>query len=252
MVTKTSIITGGGRGIGKAISLRMSQDNNILLIGRTEKDLKDTASEIKKLGRKVDYIVGDISDHKTSAKAKRKILKNRWIVSSLICNAGIGKSGATELFDKNLWEEIFKVNVHGTFYLIQEFLPEMMKQKSGTICIMSSIAGLKGLKYSTAYSASKHALIGLGKSLAEEYGKYGISVVPICPGFVESDMTTRTIKGLMQRHKITEDQARERIKETNSQKRIIPAEEVAEVISFVCSGKAPSLSGSPLILNGGL
>ena len=127
----------------------------------------------------------------------------------------------------------------------------MVKQKSGAICIMSSIAGLKGIKYSAAYSSSKHALIGLAKSLAQEYGKYGIVTVPVCPGFVESDMTTRTIRGLMERNKISEEEARARVAKTNPQKRIIPAEEVAEIISFICSNKAPSLSGNPLILSGG-
>ncbi len=252
---KVSIITGGGRGIGRAISLRLAKDTNVIVVGRTKEDLVSICKEITLLrqgfeGRAV-YIVGDITDPKTADKAVALAEKKKWQIVNLVCNAGIGKSGKTETFDKKLWRDMFDVNVHGAFYFVQACLPTMLKNKKGTICLMSSIAGVKGYSYIAGYTATKHALVGLARSLAQEYGKHGIVAVPICPGFVESEMTTRTIHGVMERHGISEVEARARVAAGNPQKRIIPAEEVAEAIAFVCSGKVPSLSGNPLILSGG-
>ena len=127
----------------------------------------------------------------------------------------------------------------------------MLQARHGVICLISSISGVKGYAYTAAYTASKHALVGLAKSLAQEYGRQGIVIVPICPGFVASEMTTRTIRGVMKRHGLSEEAAEQRVVRANPQRRIIPAEEVAEMVAFVCSGKVPSLSGNPLLLSGG-
>ncbi len=172
------------------------------------------------------------------------------MVRNLICNAGIGYGGRTETFDQEKWREVFAVNVHGSFYFVQACLPDMLEQGRGTICLMSSILGVKGYKYQAAYTASKHALVGLARALGQEYGKKGIVTVPICPGFVESDMTRRTIHGLVQHQHISEAEAEKRVAATNPQQRIIPAEEVAEAVALVRGGGVPALNGNPLILSG--
>lgn len=247
----TSIITGGGRGIGRAIALRLSEDTNIIIVGRTEKDLVSACEEIRKSGGQADFIAGDVSDPKTAGETVALAKKKKWNIAHLVCNAGIGKGGPTATLDKKLWQEVFDVNVNGSFCFVQAVLPDMLKNKKGTICLMSSIAGVKGYKNIAAYTATKHALVGLARSLALEYGKHGIVTVPICPSFVETEMTLRTVRGLMERHGISEDDARARVADTTPQKRIMPPEEVAEAVAFVCSGKVPSLSGNPLILSGG-
>lgn len=247
----TSIITGGGRGIGRAIALRLAEDTNIIVVGRTEKDLVSVCEEIKKSGGDADYFMGDIANPETAAKTIALLKDKDWKVKNLICNAGVAKGGKTETFDKELWREMFDVNVHGNFYFVQAVLPEMLKNKKGTICLISSIAGVKGYKNIAAYTATKHALVGFARSLALEYGKHGIVAVPICPSFVETEMTLRTIRGLMERHGISESDARARVADATPQKRIMSPEEVAEAVAFVCFGKVPSLSGNPLILSGG-
>lgn len=248
---EVSIITGGGRGIGRAIALRLAKDTNVIVVGRTKGDLVSVCKEIEKKNGSAEYVVGDITDPKTAGKAVALAQKKKWTVANLVCNAGIGKSGKTEAFDKELWCGMFDVNVHGAFYFVQACLPEMLKRKKGTICLMSSIAGVKGYSHIAGYAATKHALVGMARSLAKEYGKYGIVTVPVCPGFVESEMTTRTIQGVRERQGISEEDARAKVAAANPQKRIIPAEEVAEAVAFVCLGKVPSLSGNPLILSGG-
>ncbi|MDO8571721.1 MAG: SDR family oxidoreductase [bacterium] len=246
-----TIITGGGRGIGRAIAKKMAQETSVILVGRTERDLISVSREIKGNGGSALFVVGDVSHPETAHRTLELAKEHGFIVRNLICNAGIGKSGPVDSFDDVVWRNMFDINVHGSFYFIKACLPEMVHEKKGTICLMSSIAGVKGYAYTAAYAATKHALVGLARSLALEYGKHGIVAVPICPSFVESEMTTRTISGLMERKGISEEEARERVAGVNPQKRIIPAEEIAEAVAFVCSGTVPSLSGNPLILSGG-
>ena len=251
MARAVSIITGGGRGIGRAIALRSAQDTAVLVIGRTEVDLVDVCREISSTGGDAAYIVGDITDPATARHAVTLAHEKGWMVRDLVCNAGIGKSGALETFDAQTWKDIFDVNVNGAFHFIQACLPPMLEAKRGNVILVSSIAGLKGYAFNSAYVASKHALVGLARSMALEYGARGITTVAICPGFVESEMTDRVIHGVMQRHGIDENAARARVAKSNPQRRILPAEEVAEAVAFVCSGKVPSLSGNPMVLSGG-
>lgn len=246
-----TIVTGGGRGIGRAVSLRMAEDGPVIVVGRTGSDLADAVAAIAAAGGRADLVEGDVRDAAVAEAAVAKAAGHGWTVRNLVCNAGIGRSGPTESFDMALWREIFAVNVEGTMHFVQACLPGMLAAGGGNVCLMSSIAGLKGYAYTAAYAASKHALVGLARSLAQEHGKHGIVAVPICPGFVEGEMTDRTIAGVIERRGIGEDEARRRVAAANPQRRIIPPAEVAEAVAFVCSGKSPSLSGNPLVLSGG-
>lgn len=248
---RATIVTGGGRGIGWAIATRMAQDTAVLVVGRTEADLQAVCDAIRTAGGTADYLVGDVSKPITARRAVAKVKKNGWQLHNLVVNAGIAKGGAAHEFDHKVWKDIFAVNVDGAFYFSQECLKVMVEQKCGTISFINSISGVKGFKYDSAYTASKHAQLGFAKSLALEYAKHGIVVVPICPHFVESDMTRRTVAGLVRHRKISEAEAEDIVKNTNPQKRIIPAEEVAEAVALVASGKLPSLNGNPLMLTGG-
>ncbi|MEY4744601.1 MAG: hypothetical protein RL272_546 [Candidatus Parcubacteria bacterium] len=248
---KAAIVTGGGRGIGRAISLRMAKEGPVIIVGRTGADLAATAREIEAAGGTAASVAGDVRDPATAAAAVRTALSRGWKVRSLVCNAGIGTSGPTAEFAMDTWRDIFAVNVEGAMHFVQSCLPSMLDAGGGTICLMSSIAGLKGYAYAAAYCASKHALVGLARSLAREYGSRGIAAVPICPGFVEGDMTDRTVRGVMARRGVSEDEARARVAKASPQRRILPPEEVAEAVAFACAGAVPSLSGNPLTLSGG-
>lgn len=249
--SSATIVTGGGRGIGRAVSLRMAKDGPVILVGRTGADLSSAAASIVAAGGAAAWVAGDVRDEATATDAVRAAAERGWSVRNLVCNAGIGKSGPSAEFPMDLWREIFAVNVEGAMHFIQACLPPMLSSGGGTICLMSSVAGLKGYAYTAAYCASKHALVGLARSLAQEYGKRGVAVVPVCPGFVEGDMTDRTIRGVMERRGMSEEEARERVARANPQRRILAPEEVAEAVAFACSGSAGSLSGSPLVMSGG-
>lgn len=246
-----ALVTGGGKGIGRSISLRMAREAPVLMIGRNEEPLAATKRTIECAGGQTDYLALDMRDADLVDPLAAKLGQLGWSVSSLVLNAGIGKSGPTGSFSRSAFDEIYTVNVSAALPLVQLVLPAMTERRSGSICFVSSIAGLRGVAFDAAYAAAKHAQIGFARSLALEVGKNGICVVPICPGFVESEMTDRSIASLANRKGIALDAAREQIGRTNPQRRIIPAEEVAEMVAFVCSGKVPSLNGSPIILSGG-
>ncbi|MDP1719372.1 MAG: SDR family oxidoreductase [bacterium] len=246
-----SLVTGGGKGIGRAIALRLAKETKVVVIGRTAPDLASVCDEICAGGGSAFHFTGDVRDGRMLSVAMRYIDSNGWVLRNVICNAGIAKGGPTHEFPMDKWKEIMDVNVNGTFNVVRETLPLLLREKRGNICIISSTAGLQGFAYTAAYCASKHALVGLARSLAQEYGKQGIVAVPICPGYVDTEMTARTIHGLMKRSGITEAEARAKVAKTNPQNRIISTEEIAEAVAMVCSGKYPALNGSPLILSGG-
>lgn len=246
-----ALVTGGGRGVGRAISVRLAKEQPVVIAGRTLASLVETQQLIAAEGGEALYVVGDITCNETAEKISALLQQQQWSINTLVLNAGVGKSGSSEGFPLETFRQILDVNVVASFRLAQAFLPPMIERRAGTICVISSLGGLKGISHDAAYAASKHALVGMARSLAVEYGKYGISVVPICPGFVESEMTDRSIASCAERHGISLAGARARIEATSPQRRIIPPEEVAEVVAFLSSGKVPSLSGSPLIMAGG-
>lgn len=245
-----ALITGGGRGLGRVIATRLANHYKIIVVGRTEADLASVCEDIRSQGHEAGYVIGDVSVSDTAYKAAEKAQALGWNVTRLICNAGIGKSRATHELGDDEWRSIIDTNLNGSFYFAKAFLPDMVKQKSGVVCFISSIAGVRGYAYEAAYVSSKHAVVGLSKTIASEYGKHGISSVAICPNFVEGEMTERTISGLAERRSVSREEAREIIEKKNPQRRIIPADEVAEMVSMVCSNAVPSLSGSPIIMGG--
>lgn len=251
MTIPCTVVTGGGRGIGAAIAKRMAATAPVIIVGRTKSDLVSTGNDIADAAGVACAVKGDVRFYGTAERAVAAADERGWHVEHLICNAGFAKSGPTHDVLGVEWKKMFDTNVFGALNFVQAVLPGMMERRSGTIVLMSSVAGTKGYAFTTAYCATKHALVGMTRAMAKEYGKHGIVVVPVCPGFVESEMTTRTINGAMERSGISEAEARDRVARVNPQRRIIPAEEIAEAVVAICSGKFPAVSGEPFMMSGG-
>lgn len=244
-----TIVTGGGRGIGRAIALRMAKETTVVVVGRTEADLSGVCKEIADAGGSAFAVVGDVTDLKTAMRAER--ICRDLPVRNLVLNAGLGKSKPAHEFGP-LFDEIMNVNLMGAVRFIEAFMPKMLAQGGGNVVLMSSVSGLVGSRHNAPYVASKHALVGLAKTMAKDYGADGVVTVAVCPGFVETDMTERSIRKRMDLKGMTREEARRAIEHVNPQHRIIPPAEVAEMVAFVCSGKVPSLSGSAIVLSGGV
>ena len=247
---KATVITGAGRGIGMMIAFRMAYDGPVLLVSRTEADLREVVSAIRSDGGKAEYVVGDVVDLQTADTVNQKLQNLGWVGRNLVCNAGVAKGGPLNSIDLNDWYNMFNVNVHGTYHFIRALLPGMIERQDGSISIIGSIAGLSGGKNDSCYSATKAALNSMAESIALEVKKHNIPVVSICPGYVLSEMTSNSIENLVKYKGISRGEAVKEIANRNPQKRILKPSEVAEAVAFVSSPMAMRYTGKPMTLMG--
>ncbi len=186
---KTAFITGGSRGIGKAIAIALAKEGvHIIITGRNEASLQQAQTEISKEGVKVMYAVMDVGKRADVEKVIAGITAKSAPVDILINNAGIGAFGNFLEMPPEKWEEIIQVNLLGVYYTTRAILPGMMERKTGDIINISSTAGEKGAAVTSAYSASKFGLLGLTESLMMEVRKHNIRVCELTPSTVATDM----------------------------------------------------------------
>ncbi len=186
---KNALITGAGKGIGKAIALALAAEGvNVALLARTEKDLLVVAKEAMTLGAKVVTVVADVASLESVNKASGVVFSKFDSIDILINNAGIGKFGKFLELETKDWEQVIQVNLMGTYYVTRAFLPQMIERNSGDIINISSTAGLRGAAITSAYSASKFAVLGLTESLMQEVRKNNIRVTALTPSTVATDM----------------------------------------------------------------
>ncbi len=186
---KTAIITGAGKGIGRAITIALAAEGvNVGLISRSNNDLLELKNELKKYQIKVAIAVADVADIlavNTAVNSIRKELEN---IDILINNAGIAKFGKFLDLEPSEWEDQIKVNLFGVYYMTRAVLPQMIERQTGDIVNISSTAGLKGSPLTSAYSASKFGLMGLSDSLMQEVRKHNIRVTALNPSTVVTDL----------------------------------------------------------------
>lgn len=186
---KTAIITGAGKGIGRATALALAEEGVSLgLVARTKEDLLAVADEVKNTGVQVSIATADVASNEQVAAAIEQLMDELGSVDMLINNAGIAKFGGFLELDVEEWERIIQVNLLGMYYVTRAVLPKMMEQQSGDIINISSTAGEKGGPMTSAYSASKFGVLGLTESLAMEARKYNIRVSALTPSTVVTDL----------------------------------------------------------------
>ncbi|MCY4780989.1 3-ketoacyl-ACP reductase [Sphingobacterium sp. UT-1RO-CII-1] len=189
---KTALITGAGKGLGKAMALALANEGvNLILFSRTETDLNALANEVKRINNelKVDYKKVDVSDFSSVTVAVKELIENGVNIDILINNAGILKVGGFLELSVKEWEDVFKVNVFGSYYMMHEILPHMLTKQRGDIINIASTAGLKGAAKLSAYGASKAALINMSESLMQEARKSNVRVTTVNPSTIATDMT---------------------------------------------------------------
>lgn len=188
---KTALITGAGKGLGKAIALALAKEGvNLALVGRNITNLENVAEQAKAINPviKVVYATADVANIDEVSAACDKITAEIGQIDILVNNAGIAKFGKFLELEVSEWENIIKTNLFGPYYFIKQLLPQMLERKSGDIVNVSSSAGLKGSPLTSAYSASKFALIGLSESLMQEARKSNIRVFTLTPSTIATDM----------------------------------------------------------------
>lgn len=239
---KVALVTGSSRGIGKAIALRLAKDGYkiILHASKPTDELKATEKELKKLNKLLMTICFDVSKKAEVERACKQILKKGG-VSVLVNNAGIARDKTFLKLSFTEWDEVIQTNLYGMFYVTQELLPQMKVSEYGRIVNISSIAGERGAFGKTNYATSKAGVIGLTKSLAQEVGKYNVTVNVVCPGWIETEMS----KHIPEKYRI------ESVSKTALQRMGRP-EEVASLVSYLVSPESSYITGSVIDINGGL
>lgn len=186
---KVALITGAGRGIGRAVAIAFAQEGvHVGLVGRTLENLHKVAEELKPYGVKVALASADVADLASITAAVESIRSELGAIDILINNAGIGKFGGFMDLTPEEWTNVIDVNVKGVYYTTRAVLPEMIERNTGDIVNIASTAGQRGAPLTSAYTASKAAVIGLSESLMLEVRKNNIRVITLTPSTVATDM----------------------------------------------------------------
>jgi len=186
---KNALITGAGKGIGKAIAIALAKEGvNVILVSRTQADVDQLAAETTALGVKSLALSADVSDINSINSAVEKAYAEFKSIDILINNAGIAAFGNFMTLEPTEWEKIIQVNLMGTYYTTRAVLPNMIERQTGDIINISSTAGLNGNALTSAYSASKFAVLGLTDSLMQEVRKHNIRVTALTPSTVATDL----------------------------------------------------------------
>ncbi|MCB2378333.1 3-ketoacyl-ACP reductase [Hymenobacter sp. BT635] len=187
---KTALVTGAGKGIGRAVALALAQEGvNVALLARTDSQLQEVAREIEALGKgKAVVVTADVADRAAVEAAVAQALAALGSIDILINNAGIGTFAKLVDMDPAEWEHIIQVNLMGTYYATRAVLPQMIERQGGDIINIASTAGQRGAATTSAYSASKFAILGLTESLMQEVRKQNIRVSALTPSTVATEL----------------------------------------------------------------
>lgn len=186
---KNALITGAGKGIGKAIALALAKEGvNVILLARTQDEIDNVAAKARSLRVKALALTADVADINSVNTAVEKAIAEFKTIDILINNAGIAAFGKFLELEPADWERIIQVNLMGTYYVTRAVLPNMIERQTGDIINISSTAGLSGNALTSAYSASKFAVLGLTDSLMQEVRKHNIRVTALTPSTVATNM----------------------------------------------------------------
>jgi 3-oxoacyl-[acyl-carrier protein] reductase len=239
---KFALVTGGSRGIGRAVCIKMAEMGYNVLINykSNEEEANNTLARVKEKGVEGELIQFDVSD-KTAIMSKL----GGWmeantdkVIEVLVNNAGIRDDGLMMWMKDEQWDSVIKTNLDGFFYVTRLVVNSMLQKKYGRIINIVSLSGLKGLPGQTNYSAAKAGVIGATKALAQEIGRKGITVNAVAPGFIKTDMT----EGLNEAE----------LKNMVPLKRFGTPEEVAHTVGFLATEGAAYITGEVISVNGGL
>jgi 3-oxoacyl-[acyl-carrier protein] reductase len=237
-----AVVTGAGRGIGRAIALKFANEGaDVVCVSRTQENSEKVANEIRALGRKAWAFAVDVSDANAVNAAADKILADCGKVDILVNNAGVTRDGLLMRMSDEDWDTVLNTNLKGAFLFTKAFFRTFAKQRAGRIINISSVIGLVGNPGQANYAASKAGLIGFTQSVAREIAGRGVTVNAIAPGFIETDMTSNLNAEL----------------KANILKQIPlgkfgAAEDIADAALFLASGAARYITGQVLTVDGGM
>jgi 3-oxoacyl-[acyl-carrier protein] reductase len=239
---KVAVVTGGNRGIGKAIALKLAQEGaSVAICGTNEATLKEAAAEIEKLGVKSFQMKVDVSKGPEVEAFVKAVLEAFGKVDVLVNNAGITKDNLLLRMSEQEWDDVLNINLKSAFLMIKYFVKSMMKARSGKIINITSIVGVRGNAGQANYAASKAGMIGLTKTTAREFSSRNITCNAIAPGFIQTDMT----------HALNE-QAKEALLKEIPLGFLGETVDIANAVAFFASDDSRYITGQVICVDGGM
>jgi NAD(P)-dependent dehydrogenase (short-subunit alcohol dehydrogenase family) len=247
----TALITGGGRGIGRAIALAFARAGaQVAVAARTRSEIERVAEECRSFGVPALAVPLDVTDGAACRDSVARCLAEWDQIDILVNNAGTAESAKFTETGDDVWDRTLAVDLTGPFLMTRAALPAMLARSSGAVITISSIAGRVGAPYIAPYCAAKHGVLGLMRSLAAEYARSGVTFNCVCPAYVDTPMTARTIEYIMRRTGRSRDEALGAL--LTPQGRLIEPEEVAAVCVLLAGPGGRSITGQAINVDGGM
>ncbi len=249
---KVALVTGAGKGIGAVIAAELARQGiGVAVAARTESDVQAVANLIREQGGRALAVVCDVTRQDSITSCVEQVKHDLGNISILVNNAGMSAAHKFLGHSDDLWHATIRTNLDSVYYVTKAVAPMMVEARWGRIINIASIAAKIGARYLAAYTASKHGVLGLTRALAVELVPYNITVNAICPGYVDTPMTERSVENIVNRTKLNQAQARAALEQTTPQNRLIAPEEVAAVALMLVGDDARGITGQAINVDGG-
>ncbi|MFK7879123.1 SDR family NAD(P)-dependent oxidoreductase [Roseobacter sp.] len=243
---KHALVTGGGTGIGLAIAQDFAAQGCAVTITGRRQEVLDNACTERIFGN-----VMDVRDEESVVSTIAAAVEARGPVQICVANAGIAEGRAVHKTDLDFWRNMMATNLDGAFLTIRESLKSMRETDWGRVIAISSVAGLRGLQGAACYTASKHGLIGLIRSLSEDYLGKPMTFNALCPAYVDTPIVTRNTASIAKRANLSPDQAKAMMVSANRHNRLIDSKEVSAAALWLASPGSESVNGQAIEIAGG-
>ncbi|NUH66205.1 SDR family oxidoreductase [Sulfitobacter sp. S0837] len=243
---KHAVITGGGTGIGLAIAQDLAAKGALVTITGRRQEVLDAVA-----GDGITGMAMDVREEAQVVDTIARAVEANGPVQICIANAGVAEGRALHKTDLDFWRDMMATNLDGAFLTIRESLKSMRQTDWGRVIAVSSMAGLRGLPGAACYSASKHGMIGLIRSLSEDYMGQPFTFNALCPGYVDTDIIARNTETIAKRAGLSENKAREVMINANRHKRLIAPAEVAAAAAWLVGEGSESVNGQCIEIAGG-
>jgi NAD(P)-dependent dehydrogenase (short-subunit alcohol dehydrogenase family) len=224
--------------------MRFARDGYVIAaVGRSEAPLRAVCDELAALEAESLPIVCDVAERDQVHAAAVTAEERLGPIDVLVNNAGVSDSAPFASMDDELWDRMLSVNLTGTYHCMRAIVPGMFERHHGRVINIASVAAKVGFAYTAAYVAAKHGVLGLTRAVATEAAQKGVTVNAICPGWIDTEMTDRSVARIASKTGKSPDAARQALERMNPQFRLIQPEEVASIAAFLASPEADGING---------